>query len=127
MKVSFASEAVAAMRDAMDKALAVAPEAVRFTFLDEKYGTSAAAKAQAKRMAGYLHSARSQMRRVQAASMRDSETSIFVSQGQALHPDAFRTAYDSIMTGIDRNDTDTGWWLTIRKVDATSFGLEVVP
>lgn len=129
-KVSFSNEGVAAMRDAMDKALA-APNGLRMRFsdTDPRWPSREEAHKAAKRMQGYAYTARSQMRRVQARAFSESDGAITDTAPRALAalsgkgdtPDAFRTAYDSLYLGIDRNEADDAWVLTIQRVDVTSF------
>jgi hypothetical protein len=125
MTTATPNEAMAVMRDMMDKALA-SPNGVRITLLDSAYGGKDNAKREAKRWQTRCYTARSSMRKIQAAAERTADTSILAGAGSSIAPDAFRTAYDAIYVGIDRTDADDGWWLTLRKADASSLGLEVL-
>lgn len=121
MTVAVASEAVAAIRDAMDKCLAAPLGIVRIPFLDADNGGSLGAQRAALANRGRVYTARSNVRRGLARAQQPHDLAERAVLGAAIDPDSLATPYDAIIPIVERRADDDGWWLILRRVSATDL------
>ncbi len=126
MTTNINNHATALMRDAMDKALS-APNGVRLTFSDEKYGGDGPAKAEANVWAKRLYTARADIRRMIARSEVANMSADEKAAATQAPPEAYLTPYEALYTTIVRcpPDKPAGYWLVIMRADASELGLEI--
>lgn len=97
MALSESNAAIVQARGLLDRALAN-PRGVRVTFEDAKYGGTDKARAEAKRLHGYLGNAKSAARKVQKTLEANAPDA----------PDNPHTVYDNLVIRTERQEAHEG-------------------